>query len=100
MASARNAVPMDLMISPGSDGGAGVEAGGVVPEELSLSLCIHRPVRYQRDRLGEVALAVRIVRGVHQHMIAYQIDDGVGQLGALRDLNALEIMAAGDVFAR
>src|SRR5689334_539822 len=65
---------------------ARVEAHGVVPEELALAPFGHVPGQHPLDRLGEVALAVRIVRRVHQHILAHEIDDRVGELLALRDL--------------
>src|SRR6516164_5273000 len=83
-----------------SDPSACVEADSVTPEERALPLGVHLPVQHERDGLGEMALAMRIVRRIHQHVIADQIDDGVRQPGAFRDLDALKIAPAGDVIAR
>src|SRR6516165_379560 len=96
------APPADPLVyhAASSDWGARIEPNCVVPEHLALPLAIHLPVQYKRDRLGEVALAVRIIRGIHQHVIADQIDDGVRQPGALWDFDALEVAPASDVLAR
>src|SRR6476659_3933987 len=77
-----------------------IEADGIVPEELALPLRVHHPVQYERDGLWKVGFAMRIVRRIHQDMIADQVDDGVGQLGTFRDLDALEIPPASNVLAR
>src|ERR1041384_7573880 len=79
---------------------ARVEPHGVVPEELALACLGHLPGAHLLHRLREVALAVRIVGGVHQHVLADEIDDRVGEPLALGDLDALEIAPAGDVLAR
>ena len=47
-----------------------------------------------------MAFDVRIVRRIHQDVIADQVDDGIGQLGAFGDLDALEIPPASNVVAR
>src|SRR5215472_14234796 len=91
-------LPDDHPVS--ADWSACIKADCVVPEELALPLAIHLPVQHERDRLGKMALAVRIVRGVHQHAVAHQIDHGVCQPGALRDFDALTIAPASDVIAR
>src|ERR1700720_4247684 len=77
-----------------------IKLDGVVPEELALPLRVHPPVHHQRDRVGEVAFAMWVIRGVHQHVIADEIDDGVGQPGAFRNLDTLEIASTGNVPAR
>src|SRR3954465_192339 len=77
-----------------------VKAHRVIPEELALSLLRHVPREHLFHGLGEVALAVRIVRGVHEHVLADEIDHRVGELLAFRDLDALEVAPAGDVLAR
>src|SRR5215471_19724816 len=46
-----------------------------------------------------MTFTMRIVRRVHQHVVADQIDDGVCQPAALRDLDALEVAPACDVLA-
>src|SRR5207253_6654876 len=79
---------------------ARVEAHGVVPEELALARLGHLPGEHLLHRLREMAFAVRIVRGVHQHVFAQEIDHGIGELFPFRNLDALEIAAAGDVLAR
>src|SRR6516165_2545445 len=95
------APPADPLVyhAASSDWGARIEPNCVVPEHLALPLAIHLPVQHERDGLGEMALAMRIVRRIHQHVIADQIDDGVRQPGAFRDLDALEIASASDVVA-
>src|SRR5215467_12025003 len=47
-----------------------------------------------------MAFAMRIVRRIHQHVVADQIDDCVCQPGALRDFDALEIAPASNVLTR
>src|SRR5438105_3711801 len=79
---------------------ARVEAHGVVPEELALAQLGHVPGEHFLDRLREMALAVRIVGGVHEHVLADEIDDRVGELFALGDLDTLEIAAALHILAR
>src|SRR3954454_2532169 len=79
---------------------ARVEAHGVVPEELLLAPLGHVPGEHLLDRLREVALAARIVGGVHQHVLADEIDHRVGELLAFRDLDALEVAATHYVLAR
>src|SRR5437660_8940288 len=79
---------------------ARVEAHGVVPEELALAPLGHIPGEHPLHRLREVALAVRVVRCVHQHILTDEIDDCVGELLAFRDLDALEIAPAFHVAAR
>src|SRR5436189_119768 len=79
---------------------ARVETHGVIPEELALAALGHVPREHALDGAREVALAVRIVGRVHQHVLADEVDDGVGELLAFRDLDALEIAAALHVVAR
>jgi hypothetical protein len=47
-----------------------------------------------------MAFDVRIVRRIHQDVIADQVDDGTGQLGAFGNLDALEITSTSNVLAR
>src|SRR5215471_9021088 len=91
-------LPGDHPVS--TDWSARIEPNCVVPEQLALPLAIHLPVQHERDRLGEMALAMRIIRRIHQHEVADQIDDGVRQPRALRGFDALEIAPASDVLAR
>ena len=76
--TAERARPLSAVGAPSSDWSTRIEPDGIVPQELALPLSVHLPIQHQRHRFGEVALTVRIVRGVHQHVIANQIDDGVG----------------------
>ena len=46
-----------------------------------------------------MTFAVRIVRGVHQHAVAEEVGDGVGERRALGDLDALKVPAAHHVLA-
>src|SRR5215469_12970496 len=52
-------LPGDHPVS--TDWSARIEPDCVVPEQLALPLAIHLPVQHARNRLGEMALAVRIV---------------------------------------
>src|SRR3954464_3742481 len=79
---------------------ARVEAHGVVPEELALPLLRHVPGEHLLHRFREVALAMRIVGGIHQHVLADKVDDRIGELLAFGDLDALKVAAARDVLAR
>src|SRR3954464_1718903 len=79
---------------------AGVQPHGVVPEELSLARLGHVPSEHHPDGLREMAFPVRIVRGVHQHVLADEVDHRVGELVPFWDLDALEVAAAGHVVAR
>src|SRR5258706_7094940 len=80
--------------------GACIEPHRVVPEELALAVLRHLPVEHHADRFREVALAVRIVGGVHQHVLADEVDHRVGELLAFGNLDALEVASAHHVFAR
>ena len=57
------APPADPLVyhAASSDWGARIEPNCVVPEHLALPLAIHLPVQHERDRLGEMALAMRII---------------------------------------
>src|SRR3954469_6579488 len=79
---------------------ARVEAHGVVPEKLALPLLRHVPGEHLLHGFREVALAVRVVGGIHQHFFADEVDHRVGKLFAFWNLDALEVAAARDVFAR
>src|SRR4051794_40394018 len=79
---------------------AGVQAHRVVPEQLVLARLGHVPAHHLLHRLGEMAFAVGIVGGVHQHVLADEVDHRVGELAALGDLDALEVAAAHHVLAR
>src|SRR5438874_9053382 len=79
---------------------ARVEAHGVVPEKLLLAPLGHVPGEYLLDRFRKMALAVRVVGGVHQDVFADQIDHCIGELLALRDFDTLEVAAAHHVLAR
>src|SRR5262249_48881778 len=68
-----------------------VEPSRVVPEALAPGGLRQVPAQHGLDRSGEPALAVGIVRGVHQHVLADQVDDGPGEGAALGDLDALEV---------
>src|SRR2546430_8311036 len=43
---------------------------------------------------------MRVVGGIHQHVVAEQVADCAGQRRPLRDLDALEIAPARHIFAR
>src|SRR5439155_23027837 len=79
---------------------ATVEAGGVVPEELALRRLWQIPRHHRVHRLWKPALAVRVVRGVHQDVLAQELDDGLRQLDAFRHLDSLKETTRGDVVAR
>src|SRR5215475_10692147 len=79
---------------------AAIEPRGIVPEELALLSLRQIPRHHGLDRLREPALAVRIVRGVHQDVLAEQLDHGPGQLDALGHLDRLKEAPGGDVVAR
>src|SRR6266849_2718267 len=79
--------------------GARVEPDGVVPEELALAFGRHVPAEHRCRRFRKPALAVRVVRAVHQYVFAQELDHGVGQPLAFGDLDALEIAAAQNIFA-
>src|SRR6476646_2728081 len=79
---------------------ARVEPHRVVPEELALALLRHVPGEHLLHRFREVALAVRVIGGVHQHVLADEVDHRVGELLALGNFDALEIAAAADIVAR
>src|SRR5207302_10601456 len=83
-----------------AEAGAGVEAAGIVPQQLRLARLRQLPAEHDPGRFREMALAVRVVGGVHQDFVAEEVADGVGQGGALGDFDALKIAPAGDVFAR
>src|SRR5438093_12721623 len=79
---------------------ATVEAGGVVPEELALRRLWQIPRHHRVHRLWKPALAVRVVRGVHQDVLAQELDDGLRQLDAFRHLDGLEEATRRHVVAR
>src|SRR5262245_5222037 len=56
---------------------ARVVADRVVPEELAPARLRHLPSHYDLDRVREMALAVRIVGGVHEHVLANEVDDRI-----------------------
>src|SRR6266446_9547857 len=77
------------------------EAVRVVPEEFFASVRSEaRPGEDVVDGLRELALRVRVVRGVHQHTVAEILGDGVEHVLALLALDAAEETAARQVFAR
>src|SRR5437870_1195376 len=77
-----------------------VEARRVVPEELALHALRQIPRHHRVDRLWKPAFSMRIVRGVHQDVLAEELDDRLGQLGAFRHLDGLEETTGGDVVGR
>src|SRR5882724_2230182 len=77
-----------------------VEARGVVPEELALHGLWQIPRHHRIDRLWKPALSVRVVRGVHQDILAEELDDRLRQLDAFRHLDGLEETTGGDVVGR
>src|SRR5260221_5508679 len=79
--------------------GARIKPAGVVPQQLALAWLAHGPAADDRRRLRKMAFAMRVVRGVHQDVLAEEIGDGVGQRRPFRDLDTLKIPAAGDVLA-
>src|SRR5262249_6176103 len=92
-----------------SRGGAGdrrsaieatVETRGVVPEELAFHRLVELPRHDGLHRLRKPALSVRIIPGVHQDVLAEELDDGLRQLDALGHLDRLEEATGGDVVAR
>src|SRR5438128_5055173 len=77
-----------------------VEARGVVPEELALDGLGQIPRHHRVHRLWKPAFSMRIVRGVHQDVLAEELDDRFGQLDAFRHLDGLEETTGGDVVGR
>src|SRR5262249_21094617 len=79
---------------------AAVETRGVVPEKLALHRLCEIPRHDGLDRLRKPALAVRIVRRVHQDVFAEELDDGPRQLDTFRHLDRLKEATRRDVLAR
>src|SRR3954469_25619580 len=67
--------------------GACIEPHCVVPEELALARLGHLPVEHHAHRLGEMTFAVRVIRGIHQHVLADEVDHRIGELLALGNLD-------------
>src|SRR2546427_307831 len=99
---ARGAVRSGTSRSRGGRRGreAAIEPERVVPEELALLALRQVPRHHRVHRLREPALAVRVVRGVHQDVLAEKLDDGLRQLDAFGHLDGLEEAPGGDVVAR
>src|SRR5438552_16904166 len=78
-----------------------VKARRVVPKQLLLRRRLEAlPSEDVVDRLGELAFRVRVVRGVHQDIVAEKSGDGGEHVLPLLMLDAAEEAAAGQVFAR
>ena len=75
--TAERARPLSAVGAPSSDWSTRIEPDGIVPQQLALPLTVHVPLHHERDRLGKVALAMRIIRRIHQYVIADQINDCV-----------------------
>src|SRR5947207_741091 len=82
------------------EAGTRVEPRRVVPQQFALARLGHIPAEDDAGRLREMALGVRVIRGIHQHVLAEQVAYRVGDRGALRDLDALEIAPARHIVAR
>src|SRR5262249_10100081 len=80
---------------------APVQAGSVVPQELSFGLVGDRaPAEDRLDRLRKPALRVWIVRAEHQRVRAEQLDDAPHGAFALVHLDTLEELRPAHVVAR
>src|SRR4029450_8346317 len=79
---------------------AAIEPERVVPEELLLLALRQVPRQHRVHRLRKPALAVGIVRRVHQDVLTEELDDGLRQLDAFGHLDRLEEAPGGDVVAR
>src|SRR5262245_2580182 len=78
-----------------------VEAGRVVPEELAPGVRLEaRPGENVVHRVGELALRVRIVGGVHQDIVSEHAGHVVEQILALVALDGAEEAPAGQILAR
>src|SRR5262249_23081379 len=81
-------------------GEAAIEPEGVVPEELALLALGKVPRHHRVHRPWKPALAVGIIRRVHQDVFAEELDDGLRELDALGHLDGLEEAPGGDVITR
>src|SRR6266704_2202915 len=78
-----------------------VKARRVVPKQLLLRRRLEAlPGEDVVHRLGELTLRMRVVRGVHQDIVAEKSGDGGEHVLALLMLDAAEEAAARQVFAR
>src|SRR4029450_5549107 len=73
---------------------AGVKLDGVVPEQLALGGLRQVPAEHGLSRLRKPALPMWVIGGVHEHILAEEVDNRPGELGPLRNLNALKIHPA------
>src|SRR3984893_17839040 len=77
------------------------EPVGVAAEQLLLGLRVKAlPGEDVVDRVGELTLRVRVIRGVHQHVVTEEVGDIVEHVLAFVVLDAAEKPAARHVFAR
>src|SRR4030095_5917333 len=79
---------------------AAIEPQRVVPEELALLALRQVPRHHRVHRLRKPALAVGIIRRVHQDVLAEELDDGLRELDAFGHLDGLEEAPRRDVLAR
>src|SRR5436309_1064123 len=79
---------------------AAIEPQRIVPEQLAPHPFRQVPRHHRVHRLRKPALAVRVIRRVHQDVLAQELDDGLRQLDAFRHLDGLKEAAGGDVVAR
>src|SRR4030095_268499 len=79
---------------------AGVKLDGVVPEQLALGGLRQVPAQHGLHRLRKPAFPMWVIGGVHEHILAEEVDDRPGELAPLWNLNALKIPPAQDVVAR
>ena len=77
------------------------EMAGVLPQQLPPPVGPEaRPLQDVRHRVRKLALRMRIIRGVHQHVVAQKLRDMFEHVLALMVLDAAEEPAAFHVFAR
>src|SRR5213594_1797264 len=76
-----------------------VEPQRIVPEQLALRRLRQIPGHHRVHRFRKPSFAVRVVRRVHQNVLAQELDDGPRQLNAFRHLDGLEEAPGRDVVA-